>query len=176
MSDYQFQPDDYRLADDIFRRCIEDNLAEEDNLAVVKDAFVDVAGQAWKEGSFTVVVEKLVVDHFWQRVNNRAGSATGKFLRDIAAGQAIAEFDEWLDTPITAGKHRRTTIRHYNRVDNARVLAERADNLEKQKASYETAQEATGRLNGALAIYGDIAAWIAHDPAAMRFNTDEAAA
>ena len=160
MTGYEFRPDDYQLADTIFRHCIEDNLAEEDNLSTIKKSFMAEAGKAWQEGSFTVVVERLVVDHFWQRVNNRAGAATGRFLRDVASGQAVVGYDVWLDTPITAGKHRRTTIRNYNMVDNERVLAERAENLEQQRKAYEEAEKAAKILRLGLSDYHDISSWM----------------
>lgn len=170
MTDYQLTTDDYAIADSIFREAIESNLAEEENYEAVRRAFREDAAKAWQEGSFKVEVERLVVDHLWQRVNNRAGSATTKFLRDVANGQTAMDLDDWLDTPITVGKHRRTTIRHYNMVDNDRAHAERAANLKQQQKAFEVATEATDRLRAALTNYGDIPGWVEADPDALHFG------
>lgn len=150
MTDTTLTPADYALAEDMFREAILNNLTGEENLADIKANFTELALGSWRNGTILVQVERLLVDHLWARVNARAGRTTTKMLNEIDSGQLSMSYDEWLDQPITVGKHRRTTIRHIAQFDTARIMEERQQNLDQANAAYQTAQRAVAILNNAL--------------------------
>ncbi len=148
---------DYALAEDMFREAISNNASGEENLADIKTNFTELALGSWRNGTILVQVEPLLVDHLWARVNARAGRTTTQMLREIDTGQLSMAYDEWLDQPITVGKHRRTTIRHLDRQDLLRILEERQQNLNQANAAYQTAERAVAILSGVLDDYPSIA-------------------
>ncbi len=156
MTDTTLTPADYALAEDMFREAILNNLTGEENLAEVKSNFTELALGSWRNGTILVQVERLLVDHLWARVNARAGRTTAKMLNEIDSGQLSMSHDEWLDQPITVGKHRRITIRHIGRFDTARIMEERQQNLDQATAAYRMAERAVAKLSNVLDAYPSI--------------------
>lgn len=150
MTDAPFTDEDYLTAVDLLREAVEANLAEEDNLGLVRAYFDRGVAMAWSEGSFVASVERLVSDHLWARVNAKAGRTTHSMLSEVAAGQTCLSVDEWLDQVITVGKLRRTTIRNINREDLARIIEVREENARQAQESLEQAEQAVARLDAAL--------------------------
>lgn len=126
-----FKNEDYSLADDMFRQATVDNLAEEENVAAIKTAFYADASKAFKDGKFIVTVERLIADHLWQRVNNKAQGATRRVLRELESGQLSIPVDSWMSQVVTVGKHRRSTVGHLGQADFLRMVQARQDNLVK---------------------------------------------
>lgn len=148
------------LAGDMFREAIEAHLDEEDNLTLVHDAFNTLVDSAVGAGGIVVTgrqVKRLLRDHLWARMNNRAGRATYTCLKELTSGQLAAfTVPELLDTPVTVGQKRRTLIRHLNPQDIQRMLAEREANLAKQEAATADFRQIAVTLLGWMATYETI--------------------
>lgn len=166
------------LAADMFREAIEANLADDDNLQPVHDAFNDLVDAAVGSGGIVVTgrqVKRLVRDHLWTRVNARAGRATYACLKELTSGQAAAfDVPELLNSAVTAGKNRRTLIRHLNQQDVQRMLSEREDNLAKQVTATADFRDIAATLLGWLGDYGTIPGAI--DEGAVKFADPDAEA
>ncbi len=156
MTTTSLTPADYALAEDMFREAISNHASNEENLADIKANFTELALDSWRNGTILVQVERLLVDHLWTRVNAKAGRTTTQMLREIDSGQMAMPHDEWLDQPITVGKHRRITIRHLDRIDLRRILEERQQNLNQATAAYQTAERAVAILSSVLDSYPSI--------------------
>lgn len=126
-----FKPEDYTLADQMFLQATVDNLAEEENVAAIKTAFYVDAGKAFKDGKFITVVEKLIADHLWQRVNNKAQGTTRRVLRELDSGQLSIPVDSWMHQVVTVGKHRRSTVGNLGQSDVLRMVQARQENSDK---------------------------------------------
>jgi len=124
-----FKPEDYDLADAMFRQATVDNLAEEDNVGAIKSAFYSDASKAFKDGKFVTTVERLIADHLWQRMNNRAAGATRRVLRELESGQLAIPVDSWMDQVVTVGENRRSTVGNLGQADILRMVQARQDNV-----------------------------------------------
>ena len=124
-----FKSEDYDLADEMFRQATVDNLAEEENVSAIKEAFYADAGKAFKDGKFITTVERLIADHLWQRVNNKAQTATRRVLRELQSGQLSIPVESWMEQVVTVGKHRRSTVGALGQPDFLRMVQARQDNL-----------------------------------------------
>jgi len=151
-----FKPEDYTLADDMFLQAVVDNLGHEDNVAEVKSAFYADAGRAFKDGKFVTTVERLIADHLWFRVNNKAQGATRRVLRELDSGQIAIPVDEWLDQVVTVGKHRRSTVRHLRRVDMLRMRQARQENVDKANAMLDFVVRVDKKLEPIWSQAGDL--------------------
>lgn len=123
--------EDYVLAESMFRQATVDNIAEEDNVAAIKAAFYADASKAFHDGKFVTSVERLISDHLWQRMNNRAAGATRRVLREIESGQLSIPVDPWMDQVVTVGENRRSTVGDLGQADILRMVQARQDNLAK---------------------------------------------
>lgn len=151
-----FKSEDYTLAETMFRQAVEDNLAEEDNLNAVKTAFYKDAARAFKDGKFITRVERLIADHLWTRVNNRAAGATRRVLRELDSGQSSIPVDEWLDQVMTVGEHRRTTVRHLGQTDMLRIVQARQDNADKSQKMLDFAKRVAAKMEPVYAEVPDV--------------------
>lgn len=129
MSTDPFKSSDYDLADAMFRQATVDNLADEDNVAAIKATFYADASKAFKDGKFVTTVERLIADHLWQRMNNRAAGATRRVLREIESGQMSIPVDSWMDQVVTVGENRRSTVGNLGQADILRMVQARQDNV-----------------------------------------------
>ncbi len=152
-----FSRDDYRLADDMFREAVEANLAEEDNLEAIREAFEDRVNDAFERGEFIVEVKRLTVDHMWARVNGRAGMNTLAMVKEIASGQVALDLDAWLNLVVTVGKHRRSIIRDLGRGDWDRIIAVRQENADRAAEALELTRKAAQISVAGISEYGDMA-------------------
>lgn len=153
--------DDYLLASEMFREAVEAHITTEDNYEDIRNTFSQLIGDSYRDGKFLVVVEKLIEDHLWSRVNNRAGSATKSMLRDVHSGQTSMDLNEWSDQVITVGELRRTTIRNIDANDLVRIMEVRQRNADKANAALLIARDAVAKIDIALASYPSITAALA---------------
>lgn len=152
-----FSRDDYRLADDMFREAVQANLADEDNLEAIRNAFEKRVTDAFDRGEFIVEVKRLTVDHMWARVNGRAGMNTLAVVKEIASGQIAMDMDAWLDQVVTVGKHRRSTVRDLNPADWDRIVAVRQENADRAAEALDLTKRAARISTDAMQEYGDMA-------------------
>ena len=124
-----FKADDYALAEEMFRQATLDNLAEEENVAAIKATFYAEASKAFKDGKFITTVERLISDHLWQRMNNRAAGTTRRILRELETGQLSIPVDSWMDQVATVGENRRSTVGDLGQSDILRMVQARQDNV-----------------------------------------------
>ncbi len=144
---------DYDLASQMFREAVEEHITTEDNYEDIRATFSDLVDRSYRNGKFIVVIEKLIEDHLWSRMNNRAGSATKSMLRDVHSGQTGMDLTEWRSQVITVGEHRRTTIRNLDANDLVRIIEVRQRNADKANAALLIAEDAVARLLAALGRY-----------------------
>ena len=157
-----FSREDYRLAEDMFREVVEANIAEEDNLTSIREAFEARVSDAFERGEFMVEVKRLTTDHMWARVNDRAGKNTALMVKEIVSGQTFIDIDEWLDQVVTVGTLRRTTRRYLVKSDWDRIVAVRQENADRAAHTLEQTITAARISTAALAQYGDMAAAAPH--------------
>lgn len=152
-----FKAEDYDLADTMFWQATVDNLADEDNVAQIKTAFYDDAGKAFKDGKFIVTVERLIADHLWHRVNNRAQGATRRVLRELQSGQLSIPVDSWMDQVVTVGKHRRSTVGSLGQADFLRMVQARQDNLAKADKNLQSVLAVAKKMEPVWSQAADLA-------------------
>lgn len=151
-----------QLADLMLQEAIEAHLDQEENDPAVKAEFMSLFEQRYHDGEVVVEVKRIIRKHMWDRANSRARSRTGKLLRAFAKGQfTLTGVDELLDAPMVAGKGRKTTMRHINATDLARIIREREENAENAKRALEEDRELASVLAEALRRYGSLSAAIA---------------
>lgn len=129
------------IFEDLLRQAVEANLTEADNRDAVHRDFDRMCDDAVGTGHVTITgseLKRMTRDYHWTRLNNKAGRATQNHLKELVRGTIkLFELDMVLDTVVTAGKNRRTTIRHMNERDLDRMTEEREQNYQKQTAAID---------------------------------------
>lgn len=176
MIEHEGQTDLLALAEQMFTEAIETHVDEEDNRDLVHETFSDLVRDAIGSGQVVITgreVVRMADAYLWATINSRAGRRTQSMLKALAQGQmAIDGIDEALDLGITVGNGRRTTIRHLNREDVIRMVAEREANLAKQHAAFSEFRDVIARqLTAWLDEFGSIPAAI--DAGAVEFGSDD---
>lgn len=176
--DYESAGDDLAtLAEDAFAEATESHVAEEDNRDSIHSTFEELIDAAIGSGQMVVTgqqVRRLAKDWLWMQVNQKASRRTLKVLKSLAQGNVpLSGIDTALDYVITAGKARRTTLRHLATTDLVRIDSERRENLDKQSAAYEDLQSWLPQYQEWLIEYGTIEAAI--DAGAILLASDDAA-
>lgn len=132
---------DYDLFGEMFREATEAHLATEDNREDIHRTFNDLVDAAIGSGDVIITgteLKRMTRDYHWVRLNAKAGRATQSYLRQLATKQIhLFEVDEVLDTVITAGDSRRTTIRNITIPDIERMTESRKGNYDKQKQAWQ---------------------------------------
>lgn len=127
------------IFDDMLREAVESNLAEQDNRDAIHRDFDRLCDIAVGSGHVTVTgseLKRMTRDYHWTRLNNKASRATQNYLKDLVRGDVkLFELESVLDSVVTAGKSRRTTIRHMTERDLDRMTEEREQNYQKQTAA-----------------------------------------
>lgn len=74
-------------------------------------------------------MERLIADHLWFRLNNKAQGATRRVLRELESGQLSIPVDSWMSQVVTVGRYRRSTVGNLGQADFLRMVQARQDNL-----------------------------------------------
>jgi hypothetical protein len=153
-----------RFVEEIFFDAVEATLIEENNLKAAHELWDSLLDDGIARGSIHLdraTIQAIVHEHLWRQVNSTASRRTTDHLTELATGQLTMDADEFLDIVVTAGKHRRTTIRHLHPDDVAKMAEERKQNAEKARIASRTFDATTAKtIIDWLTTYGSIPAAI----------------
>lgn len=100
--------------------------------------------RAIRRGHLAVNPDQLIIDAAWRTASDRSAASTTQFIKDVNDGQTGLELDLWLDSPITVGKVKRTSIRFLLPEDMEIIVAVREQHWKDAGAVHASAVAAKG--------------------------------